>query len=112
MSEEEAIKILNKYKNQIKDRELFEFSFVDMQRAINTILNLYKQEKEKNKELEEKNFYLPGWVSKNKIREKIEEINNRRIKEGECELALHGFQREAKIDILKELLKEGETNND
>lgn len=43
-------------------------------------------------------------VPKSKIKEKIEEIKNRRIEDGECELALHGFQREAKIEILQELL--------
>ena len=46
------------------------------------------------------------YISKDKIREKIKEIKDRRLVEGECELALHGFIREGKIDILKELLEE------
>lgn len=40
---------------------------------------------------------------RNKIREKIEEIKSRM--NDDC-LALHEFQREAKIDILQDLLKE------
>lgn len=46
------------------------------------------------------------FISKNKIREKIEEIENRRIEEGKCELAIYGFQRDAKIEVLQELLEE------
>lgn len=40
-----------------------------------------------------------------KIKAKIEEIEKRRLQDGECELALHGFQREAKIEVLQSLLE-------
>ena len=65
----------------------------------------------------EKNTYEFGLVVgtkrerdywKNKIKEKIEEIKSR-MKE-DC-IALHEFQREAKIDVLEELLK-GESLNE
>ena len=52
-----------------------------------------------------KRLKTENYVNKDKIREKIEEIEER--DKNDC-LALHGFQREAKIDVLQELLKEGE----
>lgn len=89
--------------------------------AIEGLLDLYQKEKEKNKELtemlehkitycneleqdlfENSNNYV---INKDKIRQKIEEIENIRNEET-CELALHGFQREAKIEVLQELLEE------
>lgn len=83
MSEEEkkAIEILTTYKNQILERKPFTYSFIDMQWAINTILYLYKQEKEKNKELENADLttvYLDGVYDgekkwKDKIRAKMQE---------------------------------------
>lgn len=53
MSEEEkkVIEILTTYKNQILERKPFTYSFIDMQWAINSILDLYQKEKEKNKKL-------------------------------------------------------------
>ena len=61
------------------------------------------------KDLEKIREYIKrDYIPKSKVREKIEEIQNRRIKDGECELALHGFQREAKIEALEELLQEGD----
>lgn len=50
------------------------------------------------------NFMIP----KSKIEAKIEEIEKRRLQDGECELALHEFQREAKLEVLQSLLKEEE----
>ena len=50
--------------------------------------------------------YQANSISKDKIREKIKEIENRRIEEGKCELAIYGFQRDAKIEVLQELLEE------
>lgn len=47
------------------------------------------------------NKYINDSISKNKIREKIKEIEDS-LKE-DC-IALHEFQRLAKIDVLKELL--------
>ena len=45
---------------------------------------------------------------KDKIKAKIEEVQQRRENDGECELPLHGFQREAKIEVLQSLLEKGE----
>lgn len=76
------------------------------------------KEKEKNKELEEENDtlrvikkgFLKGQhsncVQKEKIQEKIKNIKERRDIDGACETALAGFQREAKLDVLQELLEE------
>lgn len=72
---------------------------------------LLKEEKEKNYSLKKQIKLMQSinitenFVEKSKIRQKIEEIKNRKNEET-CELALHGFQREAKIDILQELLEE------
>lgn len=89
-------------------------SFIYYFQHVETILDLYQQEKEKNEKLVDKTIQYDKTLEKlqkdtiwkDKIREKIKEINNRRIEDGQCELALHGFQREAKIDVLKELLEE------
>ena len=73
---------------------------------------LYEHEKEKNNSLRKQIKLMQSinitenFVSKDKIKQKIEEIKNRRNEEETCELALQGFQREAKIDILKELMEE------
>lgn len=52
------------------------------------------------------------FISKDKIKEKIKEIENRRIEEGKCELAIYGFQRDAKIEVLQELLEENNEKSD
>ena len=44
---------------------------------------------------------LDNSISKDEVRKKIEEIRSR---DSEDCLALHGFQREAQIDVLQELL--------
>ena len=80
---------------------------VELKDMYNHIIEFYNGEtytanQLKNIEKDRNKYY----IHKNKIKAKIEEINNRKIKDGECELALHGFQREAKIDVLKELLEE------
>ena len=49
--------------------------------------------------------YQGNCIPKSKVKEKIEEIKNKM--NNDC-IALHGFQREAQIDILQELLEEGE----
>lgn len=53
-------------------------------------------------------YSLDNYISKDKIKAKIEEIEKRRLQDGECELALHEFQREAKLEVLQSLLKEEE----
>lgn len=56
--------------------------------------------------IEPKDITLKNYISEDKIREKIKEIESRRIEEGKCELAIYGFQRDAKIEVLQELLEE------
>lgn len=46
------------------------------------------------------------------ILKRIEEVQQRRKNDGECELALHGFQREAKIEVLQSFLKDLEVEDD
>ena len=46
------------------------------------------------------------------ILKRIEEIQQRRENDGECELALHGFQREAKIEVLQSFLKDLEVEDE
>lgn len=68
-------------------------------------------------ELKEKNMHITKetvdfinshYIHKDRIKAKIEEIEKRRLQDGECELALHEFQREAKLEVLQSLLKEEE----
>lgn len=82
---------------------------------LHSILNLIDKQKKEIEELKEKNknliFQLKDEEKElievtDKIREKIKEIENRRIEEGKCELAIYGFQRDAKIEVLQELLEE------
>lgn len=120
MSEEEIINIIENFLNYNIEKYLSGNEVC----AITNLLDLYQKEKEKNAELKvliERNLMYSHnlekdlfencsnyVISKDKIKAKIEEIQNRRIKDEECELALHGFQREAKIDVLQELLEEEE----
>ena len=78
------------------------------------IFTYIKNLEDKNKELE--NYYKnekvlwdrKDYISKSKIQEKIEEIKERKDIDGACETVLAGFQREAKLDILQELLEDFE----
>lgn len=54
-----------------------------------------------DKEYFDNGYFIEKYISKDKIREKIEEIEDS-LKEN-C-IALHEFQRLAKIDVLKEIL--------
>ena len=56
--------------------------------------------------IEPKDITLKNYISEDKIREKIKEIESRRIEEEKCELAIYGFQRDAKIEVLQELFEE------
>ena len=81
----------------------------EQQQAIKNLIAENKNLKEENEKILENSLdVINNMIPKSKVREKIKEINNRRIKEGECELALYGFQREAKIEVLEELLQEGD----
>ncbi len=116
-------------KKAISDLKLFEYKYTlknDDDKKIETILNLIdKQQKEteKYKRIAEMNLkdgeefknemcehrcilkseLEENYISKELIREKIKEIEDS-LKE-DC-IALHEFQRLAKIDVLKELLGE------
>ena len=72
------------------------------------LLNLIKHQQKKLKRLDRENQHLfeelfENYISKELIRKKIKEIEDS-LKE-DC-IALHEFQRLAKIDVLKELLGE------
>lgn len=116
-------------KKAISDLKLFEYKYTlknDDDKKIETILNLIdKQQKEteKYKRIAEMNLkdgeefknemcehrcilkseLEENYISKELIREKIKEIEDS-LKE-DC-IALHEFQRLAKIDVLKEILGE------
>ena len=83
----------------------------ELARRMKGLLDLYQQEKEKNKELlKEYNKKLNAdWedaISKDKIREKIESIDNAlEVCEEEINYRLK-TEEKAKIDVLKELLEE------
>ena len=81
-------------------------------KPIQTLLNIIEKQQKEIEELKYKykkygkvlfteDAIKENYVSKNEIREKIEEIEDS-LKE-DC-IALHEFQRLAKIDVLKELL--------
>ena len=108
MSEDEkkAIEHLNKIKSYGMIMGLKADSDIDI--VLNLIENNKKeleQEKEKNKELEKENWIMrtvdKQYVSKDKIRDKIKEIENSEFStEEERDCQCYG------IDILQELIKE------
>lgn len=79
--------------------------------AIGNLLKAYKELKEENRELKntqkilEHNYQIAiaETINKYVVKEKIEEI---KIRLNDDCIALHEFQRLAKIDVLKELLGE------
>ena len=104
MNEDEIIQIVKDYINYIRFDEKPKYSASQWQMAIEDLLDLYQQEKEKNKELErykkyyesEKIVWYKGdYVSKDKIRNKIYQLNISDILEDQIA-----------IPYLKELLKE------
>ncbi len=109
---ETILNLIEKQDNKIKFLLDDEKSLKEMNR--NQVKIIERQQKEIEKygqqidlEFVEKNFIEKNKVvSKDKIREKLKEIENRRIEEGKCELAIYGFQRDAKIEVLQELLEE------
>lgn len=130
MSEEEKealefIKINNKHRYCDKNDVDFLLNLIEkQQKELNNIKEIeqshqeengklrveLEQEKEKNKELEKYKTYYEEmeevnkkFIAVDKIKEKIEEVQARM---GNDCIALHDFQREAKIDVLKELLEE------
>lgn len=122
MSEEEIIEVLKEF-NKIKVNS-YAMQFVNipypkLQQAINGILELYKAEKEKNKELEKENAeykveedmtfkclentrYMSNFISKDKIKEKIEELEKTKLITDEYGKAILRI----KIKLLQELLKD------
>ena len=104
------IEILEEFINQYNtDEDLF--CFVNYS-TIQAIENLIKENKELKKKAYKKEYYEEvadvlhkDSIPKSKVKEKIEEIKARM--NNDC-IALHEFQREAKIEVLEELLKEGE----
>lgn len=71
-----------------------------LQKGNEELMNEYHKRVQERIDIEQE---LKDSISKDKIREKIEEIKARM--NDDC-LALHEFQRIAKIDVLEELLKE------
>ena len=99
---EEDIKILEEMRDNIYGEIQFEDDY-EVRRleqkqfdALNLAINHLRKTK----------LVHSQFIPKSKVQEKIEEIENRRTEDGECELALHGFQREAKIQVLQELLED------
>lgn len=126
MSEEEAIKILKDIKVTSCKTSIVDFKLLSkVNQAIQGLLDLYEAEKEKNKELElsidklneEKEEYrIAGqtnfvnafinsdYISKDKIKEKIKELDNIKL----CGSPLHGAVCKKMIYLLQDLLKESE----
>ena len=116
MSEEEAIDIL---KNNEVLQALFNIKYVyKIKQAIETILDLYQEEKEKNIELQNADLttvYMNGFYAgekkyKNKIKDKIKELEEN-VKDFEATDNTGRFKKEKSIDYykleaLKELLEE------
>ena len=92
--QEVSEKILNLIEKQSKKIEELTLDLEEMTKS-----NNHKKENWVHKSI------LNSYISKDKIKAKIEEIQQRRENDGECELALHGFQREAKIEVLQSLLE-------
>lgn len=102
MSEEEKKAIAEIYSIVYHDKDK---NFVIVSRTkLNTILALlFKQQKEIEYLKEVKWYYENSTISKDKIREKIEEVKNRRETEiKKYQVSMLG----SAIDILQELLKE------
>lgn len=114
MSEEEKLlNDLKDYLNYLKGKNLmtsFRFNIVDLlENSISLIENQQKEIedlKTNYKRLQNTEAVHHIYIIKDKIREKIKEIESRRIEDGKCELAIYGFQRDAKIEVLQELLEE------
>lgn len=139
MSEDDAIQILYDYlcKTHTKFSSIGAIGIPDKEFfAIETLLGLYKQEKEKNSKLQKRNdkqfrllrkkdkeiqeikdisehdweercrltFKLEDYISKDKIREKIKELENKYEEMGEYSLLRESITYE--IKPLKELLEE------
>ena len=120
MSEEEAIDIL---KNNEVLQALFNIKYVyKIKQAIETILDLYQEEKEKNIELQNADLttvYMNGFYAgekkyknkiKHKIKDKIKELEEN-VKDFEATDNTGRFKKEKSIDYykleaLKELLEE------
>ena len=84
------------------------FTMQNLLNEKNEEIELLQKENEKLKEIDLTTVHIKGVCDekerwRNKIREKIEEIKARM--NDDC-LALHEFQRIAKIDVLQNLLKE------
>lgn len=116
LSEEEIIKKIKRY---INGKDTMKETLV---RAIQGLLDLYNKEKEKNKKLKEKCKELikekqelttileDDVIHKNKIKEKLEEINKEYFKKLSkqkklMEQNILGCQRYAMENILRELLE-------
>ena len=134
MSEDEAINFLKNIVKQNGDLDTHTTVpfYKKEAKAIETILDLYQKEKEKNKELEDitrayngmkgimpegnpiviadKEYFDSGrfverYISKDKIRAKIEEVKRKREEEWETAgISMLG----SAIDVLNELLEENE----
>ena len=122
MSEEER-KIVEKFErlylrdfNGEKITNEDKLSYIECALISNLIEKLQKENEELKKSkityervryIQEKNRNVVdnNYISKQKIKDKIEEIKARMGKD--C-IALHEFQREAKIDVLQELLESEE----
>ena len=99
MSDEEkkAIEILKDNIKSLEGHTPFKHTNYKKVQAIETILNLIEKQSKEIEELKEKNEYLPSWVnkkyvSKDKIKAKIEEV---------CESTIE----ESNVDILYSLLE-------
>ena len=118
--EKKAITILDEFELRRKTVNYNRITVEDSQCA-KTVLNLLEKQQKEIERLKEHLQYYDGklftsnqlkriekeqnkfYIHKDKIREKIKEIEDS-LKE-DC-IALHEFQRLAKIDVLKELLGE------
>lgn len=95
--EKEAIEVAKEIVDK-KYGSIMVFEIRDMEKILNL---LDKQQKEIERLDKEKINIYENYISKDKIIEKIKEIEDS-LKE-DC-IALHEFQRLAKIDVLKEIL--------
>ena len=109
--------IINLCKEEINNNNKNATATLDLEdlKSLKNVLDSYKQLEEKNKKFYEGEIFTAKqlknieqnqkkyFINKQVVKEKIEEIKLR-LKD-DC-LALHEFQRLAKIDVLEELLRE------
>ena len=104
------------------NKDLLDDSYIDaVLKAINIVLDLYKQEKEKNKELrnickelikekqELTTVLLDDNIPKSKIKEKIEELENKDLEIYDTDsedVMISKYEERAILDFCKELLEE------